>query len=72
MAEVQEAELVRDPVCGMMIEPQDAVSSQEFEGKTYHSTDRRTSSTSVRWTPRSTKWGRVPARSAAWRSNPPP
>ena len=36
MAEVQEAELVRDPVCGMMIEPQDAVSSQEFEGKTYH------------------------------------
>ncbi len=36
MAEVQEAELVRDPVCGMMIEPQDAVSSQEVEGKTYH------------------------------------
>lgn len=36
MAEVQEAELVRDPVCGMMIEPQDAVSSQKFEGKTYH------------------------------------
>ncbi len=36
MAEVQEAELVRDPVCGMMIEPQDAVSSQEFEGKIYH------------------------------------
>ena len=35
MAEVQEAELVRDPVCGMMIEPQDAVSSQEFEGETY-------------------------------------
>ncbi len=36
MAEVQEAELVRDPVCGMMIEPQDAVSPQEVEGKTYH------------------------------------
>ena len=36
MAEVQEAELVRDPVCGMMIETQDAVSSQEVEGKTYH------------------------------------
>ena len=36
MAEVQEAKLVRDPVCGMMIEPQDAVSSQEIEGKTYH------------------------------------
>ena len=36
MAEVQEVELVRDPVCGMMIEPQDAVSSQEVEGKTYH------------------------------------
>ncbi len=36
MAEVQEAELVRDPVCGMMIEPQDAVSSQDVEGKTYH------------------------------------
>ena len=31
MAEVQEAELVRDPVCGMMIEPQDAVSSQELK-----------------------------------------
>jgi Cu+-exporting ATPase len=36
MAEIEEAELVRDPVCGMMIEPQDAVSSQEVEGKTYH------------------------------------
>ena len=36
MAEIQEAAFVRDPVCGMMIEPQDAVSSQEFEGETYH------------------------------------
>ncbi len=36
MAEIQEAELVRDPVCGMMIEPQDAVSQQEYKGETYY------------------------------------
>lgn len=36
MADVQEVELVRDPVCGMMIEPQDAVSKQEFEGREYY------------------------------------
>ena len=36
MTEAQEADLVRDPVCGMMIEPQDAVSEQEFEGNTYY------------------------------------
>jgi len=32
MAEIQEAELVRGQYCGMMIE-QDAVSTQEFEGR---------------------------------------
>ncbi|MGI8770777.1 MAG: heavy metal translocating P-type ATPase [Acidobacteriaceae bacterium] len=36
MAEVEEAELVRDPVCGMMIEPQDAVSNQAYKGQTYY------------------------------------
>ena len=36
MTEVAESELVRDPVCGMMIEPQDAVSHQEYEGQTYY------------------------------------
>lgn len=36
MSEVAESELVRDPVCGMMIEPQDAVSHQEYNGQTYY------------------------------------
>ena len=36
MAEVEEAELVRDPVCGMMIEPQDAVSHKAYKGQTYY------------------------------------
>ncbi len=36
MSEVAESELVRDPVCGMMIEPQDAVSHQEYKGQTYY------------------------------------
>ena len=36
MTEVGEAELVRDPVCGMMIKPHHAVSQQEYKGKTYH------------------------------------
>jgi Cu+-exporting ATPase len=27
---------VRDPVCGMMIKPQEAVSSQEYKGQTYY------------------------------------
>lgn len=27
---------VKDPVCGMMIEPDDAVASVEHEGKTYY------------------------------------
>ena len=100
MAEVQEAELVRDPVCGMMIEPQDAVSSQEVEGKTYHFCN-RSCATKFAADPKSYlqpvaksadlppkgqenveyicpmdpevhKMGRVPAPSAAWRSNPPP
>ena len=31
MTEIEEAELVRDPVCGMMIEPQDAVSHQAYK-----------------------------------------
>ncbi len=36
MVEVEQPELVRDPVCGMMIEPQDAVSHQEYRGQTYY------------------------------------
>ncbi len=36
MAEVAEPELVRDPVCGMMIEPQDAVDHQEYKGQTHY------------------------------------
>jgi Cu+-exporting ATPase len=36
MPEAAESELVRDPVCGMMIEPQDAVSQQEYNGQTYY------------------------------------
>ena len=36
MTEVAGSELVRDPVCGMMIEPQDAVSHQEYTGQTYY------------------------------------
>jgi Cu+-exporting ATPase len=36
MTEIEEAELVRDPVCGMMIEPQDAVSHQAYRGQTYY------------------------------------
>src|SRR5665213_2563981 len=36
MIDEQTVEEVRDPVCGMMIEPQDAVSHQEYEGKTYY------------------------------------
>ena len=36
MAEVEQSELVRDPVCGMMIEPHDAVSHQEYKGQTYY------------------------------------
>ena len=36
MAGVEQTELVRDPVCGMLIEPQDAVSHQEYEGQTYY------------------------------------
>ena len=27
---------VKDPVCGMMIEPDDAVGTSEYEGKTYY------------------------------------
>lgn len=27
---------VKDPVCGMMIEPSDAVGSSQYEGKTYY------------------------------------
>ncbi|MHB1698632.1 MAG: heavy metal translocating P-type ATPase [Acidobacteriaceae bacterium] len=36
MAVVEEANMVRDPVCGMMIDPQDAVSHQEYKGETYY------------------------------------
>ncbi len=27
---------VKDPVCGMEIEPEDAVATIEYEGETYH------------------------------------
>lgn len=36
MAGIVESGLVRDPVCGMMIEPQDAVSQQGYDGQTYY------------------------------------
>ena len=36
MVDEQAVNEVRDPVCGMMIEPQDAVSSQEYKGQTYY------------------------------------
>lgn len=36
MADEQAVEEVRDPVCGMMIEPRDAVSQQEHGGETYY------------------------------------
>ncbi|CAN5454463.1 heavy metal translocating P-type ATPase [soil metagenome] len=36
MVDEQAVKEVRDPVCGMMIEPQDAVSSQEYKGQTYY------------------------------------
>lgn len=36
MVDEQTVEEVRDPVCGMMIEPQDAVSQQEYDGETYY------------------------------------
>ncbi len=36
MAEVGEAELVRDPVCGMTIEPRNAMSHQAYKGQTYY------------------------------------
>jgi Cu+-exporting ATPase len=29
-------EMVTDPVCGMRIDPDDAVASAEYEGKTYY------------------------------------
>ncbi|CAN5751783.1 heavy metal translocating P-type ATPase [soil metagenome] len=36
MIDQQTVEEVRDPVCEMMIEPQDAVSHQEYDGQTYY------------------------------------
>jgi copper-(or silver)-translocating P-type ATPase len=36
MVDEQTVKEVRDPVCGMMIEPQDAVSHQEYDGQTYY------------------------------------
>ncbi|HEY5054839.1 MAG TPA: heavy metal translocating P-type ATPase [Acidobacteriaceae bacterium] len=36
MVDDQTVEEVRDPVCGMMIEPRDAVSHQEYDGETYY------------------------------------
>ena len=36
MVDEQTVEEVRDPVCGMMIEPRDAVSHQEYDGETYY------------------------------------
>jgi len=36
MVDEHTVEEVRDPVCGMMIKPQDAVSHQEYDGQTYY------------------------------------
>ncbi len=36
MAEVAQAEEVRDPVCGMKVDPRRAAGEQEFEGETYY------------------------------------
>ncbi len=36
MVDEHTVEEVRDPVCGMMIKPQDAVSHQEYDGHTYY------------------------------------
>ncbi len=30
------ADTVRDPICGMMIDPATAAGSSEYEGQTYH------------------------------------
>lgn len=30
------ADTVRDPVCGMMIRPEDAAATEEHEGRTFH------------------------------------
>ena len=36
MVDEHTVEEVRDPVCGMMIKPQDSVSHQEYDGQTYY------------------------------------
>ncbi len=41
MVDKQAVEKERDPVCGMMIERQDAVSQQKYEGNTYYFCNRR-------------------------------